>query len=1345
MKKLFILMTGFLLPLITFSTLYGQYGNNAKNGTDSKPESYFYSAGVTPVNPYTGNVHTEIKDLEIWGAAGDVSFSWMRYGNSRSGHYSNVYGTAHNWNASFMYEMQDAGTNGQGRQQLRIHYPEGGENIFIQDANDPDLWLPEKGIGKRLFKSGDIFYLQTANGFRYRFEKLSTTYYQLQDFKDSHQNLYSLYYQNKRLIKIIEPAGRYFEIIYGDAGGKKVITKVASSDGRIVQYHYTSVNGWVSLTDVLYDDGTQAVYSYNSNTPPEKPVLSHAIDPRTTDNATDMKYTYNANAGVTGFMAEQRNGADNSLMATLTTENGKRTVCYMNRRIQEYLMPENLEGLVTEYTDGLGRTTKYEYDNGGKGFIKSITDPLLRTTVYDKLTIYGNVLRLIYPDMSKAEWERDDLDLITSYTDALKRTTIYHRNSLHLITTIDFPDGTHEGFTYNPFGQVEIHTGRNMHTETFDYDTRALMKHYTDAMGYITYYTYDAADRLASIKDARSNTMAYEYNARGQVTKQINTDLSFKIYGYDDFGNKTISANELYDSTIYTYDAFRRMLTQQAPMGRGTIYSYDLPGGGCGCLHDRNKPTRITRPTGKAVAYEYDVEWQKTKDIKGAGSSQEAVTQYQYDAAGNVTIMIDPNGNDWEYGYDARDRKIFAAAPLADTTEWVYDAVGNVLQTIRPDGGITENSYDKMDRLKKTIDPKMQVTKFDYDAEGNAILLTDPGGNTTIFDYDPLSRKTKMIYPDGSFEGYSYDEAGNLKTYTNRKADIRTYTYDSRNREIHSEWNTNTSPVDRAYDVVSRVRSIINKASTINYVYNAAGELTGERQKIKGTSTKNITYRSNADGLRDSLVYPDGTSVTYEYNSRELISDIYANDPTPLVKYRYDLNGNRIYKELENGVKTTYEYDAANRLLILDNRNNAGSVSRFDYGYDKVNRRTYAKRDHAKGDVYNYDAIDQVTGVQYDATDPDTNPTNPSATDNYTYDSNGNRKTMNRDGNITNYKANNLNQYTKAGAASLKYDTTGNLTKYNKWNYTYDAENRLIKADSASTTASFEYDAFNRCVKRTINGTATLFYYDDWNLIEERNINDQLLAKYIHGARIDEILKRITTGANIYAHQDALNNTTAITDNNASIKETYRYNAFGTPTIQNANGVTVSASTVSNRFMYTGREYIQELGLYDYRNRVYSAILGRFLQTDPIGFLAMDYNLYRYVFNSAANMNDSKGLSAAKWATRILGAAGLGLIIIGAIAVSRGALIPGGALVIAGGLVLGSALVLHVMADQKEKREKLISEIPMERLPYPPPDPGDSDDDYYDEDWDDDETADPPSPIEGGWPDKKDDPPCQAA
>jgi RHS repeat-associated protein len=64
--------------------------------------------------------------------------------------------------------------------------------------------------------------------------------------------------------------------------------------------------------------------------------------------------------------------------------------------------------------------------------------------------------------------------------------------------------------------------------------------------------------------------------------------------------------------------------------------------------------------------------------------------------------------------------------------------------------------------------------------------------------------------------------------------------------------------------------------------------------------------------------------------------------------------------------------------------------------------------------------------------------------------------------------------------------------------------------------------------------------------------------------------------------------------------------------------------------LFTGREWITELGLYDYRNRIYSSELGRFLQTDPIRFDAGDVNLCRYVSNNPINLVDPDGLQPGR-------------------------------------------------------------------------------------------------------------------
>jgi RHS repeat-associated protein len=99
-------------------------------------------------------------------------------------------------------------------------------------------------------------------------------------------------------------------------------------------------------------------------------------------------------------------------------------------------------------------------------------------------------------------------------------------------------------------------------------------------------------------------------------------------------------------------------------------------------------------------------------------------------------------------------------------------------------------------------------------------------------------------------------------------------------------------------------------------------------------------------------------------------------------------------------------------------------------------------------------------------------------------------------------------------------------------------------------------------------------------------------------------------------------------DSSGTNLESYRYEAFGKPGIHDAAGNLITESAYGNRFMFTGREFIPVMGIYDYRNRVYSIDFGRFLQNDPIRFKSGDVNLYRYVWNSPIVFIGSEGLFA---------------------------------------------------------------------------------------------------------------------
>src|SRR5204863_5229044 len=114
----------------------------------------------------------------------------------------------------------------------------------------------------------------------------------------------------------------------------------------------------------------------------------------------------------------------------------------------------------------------------------------------------------------------------------------------------------------------------------------------------------------------------------------------------------------------------------------------------------------------------------------------------------------------------------------------------------------------------------------------------------------------------------------------------------------------------------------------------------------------------------------------------------------------------------------------------------------------------------------------------------------------------------------------------------------------------------------------------------------------------------------------------------IYHHSDARGHSTMLTDSDGNLVEQYEYDAFGQPYLFNSTGQSINSSSFGNRFLFTGREWLSDLKLYDYRNRMYQPELGRFLQPDPKEFGAGDYNLYRYCHNDPVDKTDPTGEAA---------------------------------------------------------------------------------------------------------------------
>ena len=88
----------------------------------------------------------------------------------------------------------------------------------------------------------------------------------------------------------------------------------------------------------------------------------------------------------------------------------------------------------------------------------------------------------------------------------------------------------------------------------------------------------------------------------------------------------------------------------------------------------------------------------------------------------------------------------------------------------------------------------------------------------------------------------------------------------------------------------------------------------------------------------------------------------------------------------------------------------------------------------------------------------------------------------------------------------------------------------------------------------------------------------------------------------------------AVTDSAGNLIAANSYDEYGIP-----------GSGNYGRFQYTGQMWLPEVGVYHYKARAYSPTLGRFLQTDPIGY-EVGINIYAYTHNDPVNFTDPLGL-----------------------------------------------------------------------------------------------------------------------
>ncbi len=658
-----------------------------------------------------------------------------------------------------------------------------------------------------------------------------------------------------------------------------------------------------------------------------------------------------------------------------------------------------------------------------------------------------------------------------------------------------------------------------------------------------------------------------------------------------------------------------------------------------------------SQPSPFAYGYRYDAAHRVTGTIKpdpdGAGPIHYAATRITHSPTTGMKTKV-------EYGELSqwRDESIQpsawgAAFTIFRVEDFTYDAYGMKLTEQLSSGGVayalTQSNYDGLERLKcstvrmntatygslpdacslgtagaygpdrvtlNTYDATVHVltiqraygtsaaqtyATYTYSGSGQQTTMADANSNLTSLTYDGLDRLQTMYFPSKTtpwtasstdYEQYDYYDNGPRKTLRKRDAQVVTYYYDSLKRLVRTQYPAGTiSDIYVGYDVrgLRTLAQFGTAGAKLTTTYNGFGEPLSSTTDQSGTA-RTLGYLYDLDGNRTHLTFPDGVDFTYGYDGLDRMSSLSETSPsTQLIGVTYDNRGQRTSLVRGASVATTnFGFDNVSRLTMLThNLDGSGTANDETLTFTYSPASQIASRNLSNA-VYSY----PVTS-----------------------------------GTSTIYAANGLNQYAtiKTGTtATPTYDPRGNMTWDGSTNYGYDIENRLLST-SAGHTATLSYDPVGRLFQTSGNGGgAVTFLHDGDQIVAEYSTGGTLLRRYVAGTRVDEPLvwyEGATVGAanRRYFFADHQGSVVAVSNSVGAKLEIDSYDPYGGPAPGN-----------SVRFQYTGQVSLPETGLYYYRARYYSPQLGRFMQTDPVGYKD-DLDLYTYVGNDPLDRTDPSG------------------------------------------------------------------------------------------------------------------------
>ena len=710
--------------------------------------------------------------------------------------------------------------------------------------------------------------------------------------------------------------------------------------------------------------------------------------------------------------------------------------------------------------------------------------------------------------------------------------------------------------------------------------------------------------RETQLTDATGVATNYTYNTYGQLTGQNVSGIYPVTYAYDPtYGDRitmgtyrNTSAGAV-DMTTWTYDAATGLICSKTDSaGKSVTYQYNIRGQVSSRTWAPNgSPTNSTSVTTTYTYFGDNSGDPATGELKGVTYSDGTpAVSYTYTRAGKMNSVADATGTR-NFIYDSSQPLQLDAVDLGSfysnrvlTRQYNQDG----LLPGRPAGFFLGNSSSLSADLAQTYYYNSQG-RFDH------LATAVSGQNPVTFNYGYVTNTA--LVGTISAAGAALQVTRDYESQRDLLTSIKT--------QLTGSPGTTLAEFDYTYDA---------------------------RQQRQTATQSGTAYADYYSGTNYSSV-----SSAYSYDS--------AGDLTRMAQF----TGNTPSGGTEiPGRHFAYAYDTAgNRTLSGPVDPGSSGVAVDDtYATNSLNQYT-SKTNNTVRILGNVSLGTTVTASGATVSQLDRNfaadivPGNGSGPASGQVSVTANLLTSN--GEVTNSAVRNF--WVAAASQALEYDWDGNLISDGVWNYSYDAENRLLRMNNASGLGNlpyevdFTYDYLGRRVEKKVWQTATqvasdrLYVYNGWNLVAELNAGTGgLVRSYTWGLDLTGSLKAAggvgalleianvssgsVTGTFLTAMDGNGNVVALVNASTNALAMVYEYAPFG----EMLRAEVFDSAIQDNPFRFSSKFTDVETGLIYYGARYYSPALGRFLSRDPIEE-AGGLNLYAFCGNNPVNKWDYQG------------------------------------------------------------------------------------------------------------------------